>query len=254
MQAYERSMEVADGELFYRHQGAGAPLLLLHGLTGTGDDFEHLFELDQLARRYSVIRPDARGHGRTTLSAGELTFRRCALDVLALLDDLGIERVHAIGISLGAKTLLHLTREAPARIRAMVLVSAAPRFPAATRAALRAFAATPHSADEWSAMRTQHVQGDAQIQALYELPARLADDETDMCFRAEELRELAIPTLLVSGDRDPLYPVELALELYRNMPLASLWVVPRGGHCPVFAEQRDAFARTALSHLVEDGR
>ena len=254
MHTLERTVSLADGELLYRQQGTGIPLLLLHGLTGTGKDFEHLFSLEQLAQTHRVIRPDARGHGRTTTRATDFTFRRCALDLLALLDRLQLDCVRTVGISLGAKTLLHLAREAPTRVRAMVLVSAAPRFPEATRASFRALAAAPHSDGEWAAMRHQHAQGDAQIRALYELPARLADDPTDICFSSDDLRKMVTPTLIVTGDRDPLYPVELALELYRSMPSASLWVVPNGGHSPVFGERREDFERAALSHLGEQAR
>src|SRR5688572_3583082 len=56
---------------------------------------------------YRVIVPDLRGHGRSTNPGGAFTFRQCAQDVLALLDGLGLDRTKAIGLSMGAKTLLH---------------------------------------------------------------------------------------------------------------------------------------------------
>ncbi|WP_254625004.1 alpha/beta fold hydrolase [Myxococcus sp. CA051A] len=58
-------------------------------------------------------------------------------------------------------------------------------------------------------------------------------------------------TLLVQGDQDPLYPLELSVELYRAIPASRLWVVPGGGHGPIFGEQREDFARTALAFLEE---
>jgi pimeloyl-ACP methyl ester carboxylesterase len=124
----------------------------LHGLTGTSADWRHVFDLDALATRFRVILPDARGHGRSTLRSGAFTFRDCALDVLALLDRLELERVHAVGVSLGAKTLLHLATLQPSRVNRMVLVSATPRFPETTRALFRAAASAAHSAKEWAAM------------------------------------------------------------------------------------------------------
>ncbi len=104
-----------------------------------------------------MIRPDARGHGRSTNRTGAFTFRRCAEDVLALLDQLGVARAKAIGLSLGAKTLLHVATLQRSRLEAMILVSATPRFPEATRRLFRAVAAAEHSAEEWTAMRAQHV-------------------------------------------------------------------------------------------------
>lgn len=250
MQTISKTFSVDGVDLHLEESGSGEPLLLLHGLTGTGADWMHVLDLAALSTRYRVIRPDARGHGRST-SSGDLTFRRCALDVLALMSALGIERARAIGMSLGAKTLLHVATRAPAALSAMVVVSATPRFPEETRALFRAAAAAPHTAEEWTAMRAQHVHGDAQIAALWQLPARLAEDRTDMAFTSEQLGAITARTLIVAGDRDPLYPVELAVELYRGIPSAGLQVVPWGGHGPIFGADREAFAERALRFLDE---
>jgi pimeloyl-ACP methyl ester carboxylesterase len=55
--------------------------------------------------------------------------------------------------------------------------------------------------------------------------------------------------LIVYGDRDPLYPVEMAVEMYRAIPHAALCVVPGGGHGPIFREATPAFVEAALAHL-----
>lgn len=232
-----------------KSESSADPLLLLHGLTGTHDDWQHVFDIDVLAKHARVIRPDARGHGRSTNPSGVFTFARCARDIMELLDHLAIERVRAVGMSLGAKTLLHLATAAPSRMAVMVLVSATPRFPEATRALFRAAAAAPRSESEWAAMSANHPQGDAAIQALWSLPARFADDASDMQFGPERLALVQAPTLLVAGDRDPLYPIELAVELYRGIPQASLYVVPGGGHGPIFGNERDAFVARAVPFL-----
>lgn len=250
MRVAKRTIRVEGGELHVEELGTGEPLLLLHGLTGTGADFQHVFDLDALAATHRVIIPDARGHGRSTNTTGAFTFRRCADDVIAVLDALGVEQARAIGVSLGAKTLLHVATAHPARLRALVLVSATPRFPEPTRALFRAAAALEHTPEEWAAMRALHVHGDDQIAALWQLPRRFAEDSTDMCFTPERLAAVTAKTLVVSGDRDPLYPVELAVELFRGIPRASLWVVPGGAHGPIFLPpEREAFERVALPFL-----
>lgn len=247
-----KSTKASDGTtLVWEERGDGKPLLLLHGLTGTCGDWGHAFDLDRLATSYRVIAPDARGHGRSDNPTGEFTFRRCALDVIEIMDHTGLARVEAVGVSLGAKTLLHVVTEAPNRIETMVLVSPTPRFPEATRTLFRGWAAAEHSPEEWKAMRAQHVHGDAQIAALWQLPARFADDPSDMSFTQDRLRTISARTLIVAGDRDPLYPVELAVELYRAIPRAALCVVPGGGHGPIFGDEREAFERRALSFLRE---
>jgi pimeloyl-ACP methyl ester carboxylesterase len=238
-----------DGAVLHvRDAGEGEPLFLLHGLTGTGSDWVHVFEPADLAG-YRVIAPDARGHGRSDDPKGAFTFRRCALDVVELLDHLGIAKASAVGVSLGAKTLLHVATIAPDRISSMVLVSATPRFPDTTRALFRAAAAASHSREEWDAMRALHVRGDEQLAALWRLPARFADDEADMSFTSSALARVTARTLVVAGDRDPLYPVELAVELYRAIPGASLYVVPGGAHGPIFGAERAGFVARAEAHL-----
>jgi pimeloyl-ACP methyl ester carboxylesterase len=237
-------------EMDFEDRGEGEPLLLLHGGMGIGADWRLVFPADPAA--YRVVIPDLRGHGRSTNPAGVFTFRQCARDVLALLDRLALARVKAIGLSMGAKTLLHLATAEPARVEAMVLVSAAPYFPAPLRAAAAQF--TPEafdrlSGDERDALRARHVHGDAQLRALYAMMRAFATSYDDMAFTPPLLGTIAARTLIVHGDRDHLYPVEMAVELYRSIPRAALWIVPNAGHGPVFGPFAPAFAQTALAHL-----
>ena len=237
--------------MHFERRGDGDPLLLLHGGLGTGDDWRHVFDADPPG--WSLIVPDLRGHGRSTMPADGFTFRACALDVIELLDHLGIRRVTAIGMSLGAKTLLHVATIDPDRVDAMVLVSATPRFPDSLRAAASAFtrdALARLSADERAFLRARHVHGDRQIEALYDMTRSFATSHDDMAFTAETLARVTARTLIVHGDRDHLYPVELAVELFRGIPRSALWVVPHGGHGPIFGEQAAPFAAAALRHLA----
>ena len=70
--------------------------------------------------------------------------------MFALLDHLGISRVKAIGLSMGAKTLLHMATQQPDRIEAMVLVSATPYFPAPARAAMAQLSVDAFSDADWA--------------------------------------------------------------------------------------------------------
>lgn len=130
-----RTLSINGMEMYYEVRGEGEPLVLLHGGTGVGAHWDLVFAESPAGVR-SIV-PDLRGHGRSTNPAGEFTFRQSALDVFALLDHLGIERFQAIGMSLGAKTLLHVATQQPERVEAMVLVSATPYFPEAARAIMR---------------------------------------------------------------------------------------------------------------------
>jgi pimeloyl-ACP methyl ester carboxylesterase len=234
-------------EMYFETRGEGEPLLLLHGGGGAGVNWRLIF--DSAPPGYELIVPDLRGHGRSTNPAGTVTVRQMALDIIGLLDNLKVEYVKAIGLSLGAKTLLHLATEQPKRVKAMVLVSGAPYFPETTRALMRVEAARPHSEAEWEAMRRWHVQGDAQIAALWKMADTFANDYEDMSFTPGRLGKIEARTLIVHGDGDPLYPLTLALEMHAATPVSDLWIVPNGGHGPIFGAMAAPFACRAVAFL-----
>jgi len=236
--------------MYYSERGDGEPLLLLHGGSGIGADWALVFPADPPG--YRLVVPDLRGHGRSTNPSRQFSFRQCARDVIALLDVLEIDRVRAIGVSMGAKTLLHAATEQPDRITAMVLVSATPYFPQPMRAIAATFDPAALTERELAPLRQRHVHGDDQIRALWEMTRAFATSYDDMAFTPPLLATIRARTLVVHGDRDPLYPVELALELYRGIPDAALWVVPNGGHGPVFGAMAPRFVATAMEFLGGD--
>ena len=243
------AVDVNGLQLFYRDTGEGQPLLLLHGFTGCGDDWQHVFATP--LEGYRVIAPDLRGHGRSTNSGGTFTFKEAARDIFALLDSLGVDRVQAIGVSAGANTLLYMATQQPSRIDAMIHVSGTPRFPDQARAIMKTMTEEARSPAEWAEMRGRHHLGDDQISTLWRHVREFADDRSDLNFTAARLSVITARTLIVHGDRDPLYPVELAVELYRAIPNSALWLVPSGGHGPIFGEQAAPFVTTAMAFLKQ---
>ena len=245
------TLSINGADLHVEVRGEGEPLLLLHGFTGSGTDWVHVFDLDALARQFRLIVPDLRGHGRSNNPAPRFTHRQCASDVAELLDQLGLERVRAIGMSLGGNTLLHLATREPSRVSSMVLVSATMYYPAEARAIMRQSDEHHQSQEAWEGMRARHQLGDEQIRALWRHARGFADSYDDMTFTPPHLATISARTLIVHGDRDPLYPVEMAVEMARAIAESALWVVPRGGHGPIFgAEDRPRFVQAALAHVA----
>lgn len=241
-------IELINGiEMYYEVRGDGEPLLLLHGGGGIGANWDLIFKTPPAG--YRLIIPDLRGHGRSTNPAPEFTFRQLAHDVFALLDRLRIDRFQAIGLSLGAKTLLHIATQQPGRVEAMVLVSATPYFPEQARAIMGQLTPDNRSDAEWQQMREWHRHGDEQIRKLWRQMHALKDSYDDMNFTPPYLSTITARTLIVYGDRDPLYPVQMAMEMYSAIPRSYLWVVPNGGHGPIFGEMAGSFAETALAFL-----
>ena len=234
-------------ELHWSETGEGEPLLWLHGGMGCGTDWRFIFE--DPPQGYRLIAPDLRAHGRSTGTADGFSFRQCARDVEALLSHLGISRVKAIGLSGGGLVLLHIASASPSLVDAMVLVSAPPYFPDQARAIQRQFSAAMLSDAERAHLRASHPRGDEQIAELLQIVHGLAESYDDVRWTEAELGSISGETLIVFGDRDPLYPVSLAFELFRAIPKAYLWVVPNGAHGPVFGDAASGFAATALRFL-----
>lgn len=248
-------LRLIDGtDLYYELHGSGQPLLLLHGGGGAGVNWKLIFDFDAPPAGYRLIVPDLRGHGHSTNPSGRISFRQLADDVVALLDHLAIESAYMIGVSMGAKTLLHVATQYASRVQRMVLVSAAPYFPEATRDAMRQAAASPKTEADWELMRQWHVGGDDQIANLWRMAASLAEDYEDLNFTPPRLGRITARTLIVHGGRDWLYPTSLAMELHAAISNSRLWVVPNGGHGPIFGGMAKPFAETTLEFLNDEWR
>jgi pimeloyl-ACP methyl ester carboxylesterase len=106
---------------YVEQRGSGDTVLLLHGGLETIEMLPQLTAA--LAERYHVIAPERRGHGRTADVPGPITYATMAEDTLALLDALGIARVHLVGYSDGANIAMLLAIAHPERVARLVLVS-----------------------------------------------------------------------------------------------------------------------------------
>jgi pimeloyl-ACP methyl ester carboxylesterase len=240
-------VEIDGLSLHYETVGEGEPLLWLHGFMGAGPDWKYIFK--EPPAGYRLIAPDLRGHGASTNPSDSFSFRQAARDVLALLRHLDIERVKAIGLSGGGITLLHMATAEPRSITSMVIVSAPPYFPAETRSMQRQTSESMFDGVQMDLMRKRHQHGESQIQRLFAYGRALADTYDDVNFTPPYLATITADTLIVFGDRDPLYPVSLAMELHSAIAGSHLWVVPNGGHGPVFGDLAPHFSETALSFL-----
>ena len=245
-------IEVNGMQMSWEEIGEGEPLLWLHGHMGCGADWQYVFK--EPPSGYRLIAPDLRGHGASTNPSGAFTFRQCALDVQALLAHLSLPRVKAIGLSGGGIALLHMATLQPARVEAMVVVSAPPYFPAQARAIQAAFSEEMLPEAERRALRERHVHGEDQIRALFAQVKEFATNHGDVNFTPSLLSTITAETLIVFGDRDFLYPIGIAFELNAAIARSFLWVVPNGGHGPIFGSHAPGFAATATAFLRGEWR
>jgi pimeloyl-ACP methyl ester carboxylesterase len=218
----EGKVSTDHGEIYYRVTGQGEPLLLLHGYFGNGAQWQKY--LDEFSPRYTVIAPDLLDHGGSASSLDRFDVAEGASAIWALLDHLGYQNIKGVGYSAGGMTLLQMALLQPQRMDAMILSASAHTIPGREEVV---YEDLPESFQR--DLQRNHFRGMPQILKLMQMPY-VSNMQTS------ELRELSVPTLLVSGDRDESFPLTTVIETYQALPNAQLWVVPNLGHSLYWAE------------------
>ncbi len=242
------TVQVNNIEMYYEEYGAGKPLVLLHGFGGCAQNW-HPFTAT-LSEHHRLIVVDLRGHGYSTNPENKFTHQQAASDVFLLLEKLGIDHFSAMGMSSGGMTLLHMATSQPQRIDSMVLISATTHFPDQARAIMRraSFSTMPLQVQEM--YRECAKRGDQQMHQLITQFNALHENYDDMNFTAQSLSAITARTLVVHGDRDNFFPVEIPVSIYRAIPDAALWIIPGGDHVPIY-DSAVPFTSTVLQFLDE---
>jgi pimeloyl-ACP methyl ester carboxylesterase len=224
----------ADGlDIAYAVEGAGPPLIGLHGATGSGaDQFAAL--LPALSRAFRVHLPDARGHAGTRWDVREgWTAEQLVDDVLAFADGLGLATFHLVGYSMGGMTALQVASRVPERIRTLVAVSISPEREPRHSVGRRVLDPERIERDDpgWARrLAVRHDQGFGPDAWRRLLDAITSDLGTQPLLAPMDLRRIDAPTLVVAGDRDPFVPVEQARGLARQVRDGRLLVLPDVDH------------------------
>jgi pimeloyl-ACP methyl ester carboxylesterase len=92
-------------------------------------------------------------------------------------------------------------------------------------------------------------RGEAQVREIAKQFAAFKDSYDDMNFTAPYLGTIKARTLIVQGDRDEFFPVNIPVEMYRAIPGSAHWIIPNGGHVPIFGERINEFQDVVLPFL-----
>ncbi len=226
--------------------GAGAPLVVLHGASGAG----WLPFMEKLARNFDVIAPENPGFGESDTPDWLDTVHDLAYFHLDLLRELDLSGVHLVGLSLGGWIAAELAVRNTGRLASLTLAGAAGLFVSGVaqmdsflgsdEQRLREFFYDPRRADDMIArvLAPQHediaLKNRATVAKLVWQPR---DHDPHL---AKWLHRIDVPTLLVWGDHDRMFPLEHARAYQALIPGAKLVVVPECGHVP-HLEKPDAF-------------
>lgn len=251
-------------DLAYGEAGHGPPLVLLHGLGSSRNDW--LLQLPTLIARYRTIAVDLRGHGASPAPSGSISIALLAADVARLLRRLDAPPAHLLGISLGGAVALQLALDFPELVRSLVLVNTAARFISTSwqqrltglRRVAGVYLYGMDRVAEGVAMRLfPRPEQDALRRETVERLGRnnLAAYRATLWAIARfdvraRLHEIACPTLIVAGDEDTTVPLASKRLLAQRIPHSRLVIIARSGHAtPV--DQPEAFNRIVVQFLEE---
>src|SRR6516165_1209166 len=261
-----------DGVALYAETtGAGAPLLFIHEFAGDHRSWEP--QVRFFSGGYRCITYAARGYPPSGVPGDGAAYSqdRAVADAVAVLDGLGVDRAHVVGLSMGGFTTLHLTLRHPARVASAVVAGAGygaqPERAEAFRSECEAIAAA-FETEGAQRVAARYAIGPARVQFQRKNPRGWAEFAAALAGHSamgsaltmrgvqaarpslyalrDDLATIAAPMLLVVGDEDE-GCLEPALMLKRAIASAGLVVLPRTGHTAnleepgVFTEAVDRF-------------
>ncbi len=241
--------------IHYRVEGRGAPVVLIHGYTASGwSNWVAPGWVERLAAQHTLILPDLRGHGRSEKPpvAGAYSRASLAADVLAVMDEEGIERAPVVGYSMGGMVALELLGRHGARIERGVVGGMGSYFPRGRGRFV---------------FERRHPRSRAPVRRPLEYLAYLARYWSEMDLVALErvfrgvfrdgvpvdpglLPAIRQPVLVAAGTRDVFF--EPAAALARQLPNARFLPIPHDAHIsairnPRFIEAVAAFLRAPVA-------
>jgi pimeloyl-ACP methyl ester carboxylesterase len=243
------SIDAAGTELYYERAGEGESLLLIQGMSATHLTWGHPF-LDELERSFDCVVFDNRGMGLSGRAELPFTIADMAGDTAALLDALGIETAHAVGISMGGMIAQELALAHPERIRTLTIGASYCGGPDGSLMA----------PEDLQMLSTAYASGEPEqvFRAMWEInlsPSFRADDSRFAAFaemgsalpapqpvvlqqmRAcgahdthERLDQIELPTLVIHGDADRLLGYDNGREIAALIPGSRLATLAGVGH------------------------
>ncbi|MGQ0546901.1 MAG: alpha/beta fold hydrolase [Betaproteobacteria bacterium] len=232
-------------------------MLFLHGIGGHRHHWNAQVEFFS-EKNYQAAAWDARGYGDSDDYEGPLQFDHFTGDVLRVAQHLKAARFHLVGISMGGRIARNVALHHPGWLLSLALADTSPGFDALSAEQVRRFISERRSRTAESLWR---LLGPSPRQEAYEallagfkalhqesyfktIEASVAQD------RASPLEAIRVPTLVITGAHDQVYPPAMAHDIARRIPGAKLVEIGDAGHMTNL-EQPERFNRAVLDFLKE---
>ncbi len=255
----EATADVPGARLFYLDSGGtGTPVVFLHANTGSSRVWE--FQIPVFtAAGYRFVTFDRRGWGRTTTDPGGSNPGTAADDLLALLDRLGIDRIHLIGTAAGGFVALDFALSYPQRLRSLVFANSIGGVEdkdfteLGRRIRPPQFDALPPEVRELGpGYRAGHAEGTQKWVDLEKIsrpegpraPAQPLKNHITLAM----LETIKVPTLLLTGGADMYAPAPVLRLFAAHFKGAETVIVPDAGHSTYWEEPED-FNRAVLAFI-----
>lgn len=222
---------------------AGAPTVVLSNSLGST---LHMWDrnVEELAEHFTVVRYDTRGHGRSPVVEGAAHLDDLCDDVIGLLDELGLDRVHFVGLSLGGMTGMRLAARNPERVAGLVVLCTSPYLGPASnwsdRAAMVRAEGTAAVAeavvDRWYSPGFLASEHERVARARSVVAATPAEGYAACCEAIatmdlrDELASVTAPTLAIAGADDPSTPPPHLEGIATSVRDGRVLVVPDSAH------------------------
>jgi len=254
-------------QLYFQHLGQGEPLIVLHGLFGSGSNWRSIAA--QLAERFSVYLLDLRNHGKSPHHP-QIDYPLMAADVREFIAAERLDAAILLGHSMGGKVAMRLALDSPELVRKLIVADMSPR--AYARSHDQVFAALL-ALDLMTFERPQQIE-EALAQQIPSLAMRrfllknLGRDESGSFIWKMNLRSLyenydrlrepihgqtpfSGPTLFVHGGKSAYVTKADETDIRAQFPAARIETIPSAGHW-IHADAPDEFVRLVLGFLLTD--
>ena len=251
----------------YEQQGSGEPLLLIPYLAA--DHACYAFQVAEYAKQFTCISLDLRGAGESDKPDGAYSIELFADDTAALMEAIGLERAHVMGLSLGAAVAMWLAAKYPSRVRSLSLHSAWPRTDAFLTNVVQGWQALARGAGsvadlvvlgifpwcftpELYTAKPEYVASLAAFvrsRPAQPIEAFLRQSDAVLAHDVDaQLERIRTPTLFTFGGRDRLTSTRFADRLRQGVRDSAVHVFEDCAHAPIY-EQVEEFNRRTLEFL-----
>ncbi len=251
-------------DIYHEIHGQGAPLVLIMGLRRNLEWWYH--QIPILSQHFKVVVFDNRGAGRSEKPETDYSIGLFADDTAALMDALDIDYAHILGVSMGGYIAQELAINHPQKVTDLVLgctscggekavLMSTERMAKFTANQNLTVEEIHHKdmdiyfSDEYVANNPEAIAEFLEISMRHYQPADAFERQFAACLKHDtsaRLSRITQPTLIMTGDDDPLVPPENSFILKKLLPHAQLSLFPKGHHC-FFMEFADRFNKEVIS-------